>query len=76
VYSSTVGTIGVAEHGRPASEDSLARFDHLFGHYKRSKYLAEHEVLRACARATPVVLLHPTPFRSVRATPREARPAA
>jgi dihydroflavonol-4-reductase len=60
VYTSTVGTIGVAEHGRPASEDSLVRFDHLFGHYKRSKYLAEHEVLRAGARGLPVVLVHPT----------------
>ena len=35
-------------------------FDHLFGHYKRSKYLAEHEVLRAGAAGLPVVLVHPT----------------
>ena len=49
VYTSTVGTIGVAEHGRLASEDTLVHFEHLFGHYKRSKYLAEHEVLRAGA---------------------------
>jgi dihydroflavonol-4-reductase len=60
VYTSTVGTIGVAEHGRPASEDSLVHFEHLFGHYKRSKYLAEHEVLRAGAAGLPVVLVHPT----------------
>ena len=60
VYTSTVGTIGVAENGRPASEDSLVHFEHLFGHYKRSKYLAEHEVLRAGAAGLPVVLVHPT----------------
>jgi dihydroflavonol-4-reductase len=60
VYTSTVGTIGVAEHGRLASEDTLVHFDHLFGHYKRSKYLAEHEVLRAGAAGLPVVLVHPT----------------
>jgi dihydroflavonol-4-reductase len=60
VYTSTVGTIGVAGHGRLASEDSLVHFDHLFGHYKRSKYLAEHEVLRAGAAGLPVVLVHPT----------------
>jgi dihydroflavonol-4-reductase len=60
VYTSTVGTIGVAEPGALASEDSLARFDHLFGHYKRSKYQAEHEVLRAGAAGLPVVLVHPT----------------
>jgi dihydroflavonol-4-reductase len=60
VYTSTVGTIGVAAPGRPASEDSLVHFEHLFGHYKRSKYLAEHEVLRAGAAGLPVVLVHPT----------------
>ncbi|HEV7526244.1 MAG TPA: hopanoid-associated sugar epimerase [Acidimicrobiia bacterium] len=60
VYTSTVGTIGVAERGRLASEDSLVHFEHLFGHYKRSKYLAEHEVLRAGAAGLPVVLVHPT----------------
>lgn len=60
VYTSTVGTIGVAEQGQPASEDSLVHFEHLFGHYKRSKYLAEHEVLRAGAAGLPVVLVHPT----------------
>ena len=60
VYTSTVGTIGVAHDGELASETTLVRFDHLFGHYKRSKYLAEHEVLRAGAAGLPVVLVHPT----------------
>jgi len=60
VYTSTVGTIGVAEQGRLVSEDTLVHFDHLFGHDKRSKYLAEHEVLRAGAAGAPVVLVHPT----------------
>jgi dihydroflavonol-4-reductase len=60
VYTSTVGTIGVAENGWLASEQSVVHFEHLFGHYKRSKYLAEHEVLRAGAGGLPVVLVHPT----------------
>jgi dihydroflavonol-4-reductase len=60
VYTSTVGTIGVAGQGHLASEDTLAHFEHLFGHYKRSKYQAEHEVLRAGAAGLPVVLVHPT----------------
>jgi dihydroflavonol-4-reductase len=60
VYTSTVGTIGVAEPGRLATEDTVVHFEHLFGHYKRSKYLAEHEVLRAGAAGQPVVLVHPT----------------
>jgi dihydroflavonol-4-reductase len=60
VYTSTVATLGVAEDGLLASERSLVHFEHLFGHYKRSKYLAEHEVLRAGATGLPVVLVHPT----------------
>jgi len=60
VYTSTVATLGVAEDGRLASERSLVHFEHLFGHYKKSKYLAEHEVLRAGASGLPVVLVHPT----------------
>jgi dihydroflavonol-4-reductase len=60
VYTSTVGTIGVAEGGHLATEDSVVHFDHLFGHYKKSKYQAEHEVLRAGAAGLPVVLCHPT----------------
>src|SRR5205823_12475091 len=60
VYTSTVATLGVAENGSPASEQSLVHFEHLFGHYKRSKYLAEHEVLRAGASGLPVVLVHAT----------------
>ena len=60
VYTSTVGTVGVAQVGRLASERSIVHFEHLFGHYKRSKYLAEHEVLRAGASGLPVVLVHPT----------------
>jgi dihydroflavonol-4-reductase len=60
VYTSTVGTIGVAGPDHLASEDSPVHFEHLFGHYKRSKYQAEHEVLRAGAAGLPVVLVHPT----------------
>lgn len=60
VYTSTVATLGVAEQSRPATEHTLAHFEHLFGHYKRSKYQAEHEVLRAGAAGLDVVLVHPT----------------
>ena len=76
VYTSTVGTIGVAHDGHPATEDTLVHFEHLFGHYKRSKYLAEHEVLRAGAQGLPVVLVHPTFPVGARATPRRRRPGA
>jgi len=61
-YTSTVGTIGLdaTGHGEPAAEHHFARVEHLFGSYKRSKYVAEHEVLRRAAEGLPVVLLQPT----------------
>ncbi|MGH9093153.1 MAG: NAD-dependent epimerase/dehydratase family protein, partial [Acidimicrobiales bacterium] len=62
VYTSTVGTVGLdhTSGGSPANEDCHADIEHLFGHYKRSKYVAEHEVLRAAAQGAPVVLVLPT----------------
>ncbi len=61
VYTSTVGTIGVDRTGRrPATERDWPRVEHLFGSYKRSKYVAEHEVLRAAAEGLPLVLVQPT----------------
>jgi dihydroflavonol-4-reductase len=62
VYTSTVGTIGLeaTDHGEPAVEGDWPRIEHLFGSYKRSKYVAEHEVLRAGAEGLPVVLVQPT----------------
>jgi dihydroflavonol-4-reductase len=62
VYTSTVGTLGLAgaTAGAPVDESSFAHVDHLFGGYKQSKYVAEHEVLRAGAEGLPVVLVQPT----------------
>jgi dihydroflavonol-4-reductase len=62
VYTSTVGTLGLegVRDGRPADEQSYPHVDHLFGSYKRSKYVAEHEVLRAAAQGLPVSLVLPT----------------
>ena len=72
VYTSTVGTIGLkgSSAGRPADERAFARVDRLYGPYKQSKYVAEHEVLRACAEGAPVTIVMPTfPLG-----PRDSRP--
>jgi dihydroflavonol-4-reductase len=62
VYTSTVGVIGLegAAHGQAADETCYADVAHLFGLYKRTKYVAEHEVLRAAAQGAPVSLVLPT----------------
>jgi dihydroflavonol-4-reductase len=65
VYTSTVGTLGVdrSPGDGPATETDYPELRHLFGSYKRSKYVAEHEVLRAAAEGLPVTLVQPTmPF--------------
>ncbi len=62
VYTSTVGTIGLdgTASDCAADEADWPRIDHLFGLYKQSKYVAEHEVLRAAGEGLPVVLVQPT----------------
>jgi dihydroflavonol-4-reductase len=62
VYTSTVATVGLegTAEGRPADETVHARLEDLHGHYKQTKYVAEHEVLRAAAQGAPVTLVHPT----------------
>jgi dihydroflavonol-4-reductase len=62
IYTSTVGVLGLegAAHGEAADETCYADIAHLFGLYKRTKYVAEHEVLRAAAQGAPVSLVLPT----------------
>ncbi len=62
VFTSTVGVLGLgkASQGEPADETSYADVGHLFGHYKRTKFAAEHEVLRAAAEGLDVCLAMPT----------------
>jgi dihydroflavonol-4-reductase len=62
VYTSTVATLGLwdTKSGRPSNEDDVADLSHLYGNYKQTKYVAEHEVLRLAAQGAPVVLVLPT----------------
>jgi dihydroflavonol-4-reductase len=62
VFTSTVGTLGVHGNGDGATADEMSFPDlrHLFGSYKQSKYVAEHEVLRAAAEGLPVSIVLPT----------------
>lgn len=60
VYTSTVGTLGLHDGEGLSDESAYPDISHLFGGYKRSKYVAEHEVLRAAAEGCPVSLVMPT----------------
>jgi dihydroflavonol-4-reductase len=62
VFTSTVATLGLWEtkSGRPSNEEDVADLSHLYGNYKQTKYVAEHEVLRLAAQGAPLVLVLPT----------------
>ncbi len=60
VYCSTIGAIGLPPDGGPGTENTPVSLSQLAGHYKRSKYLAEQEVLRLAKEGLPVVIVNPT----------------
>ena len=60
VYTSTVATIAVPREGALPNEETRATLDEMIGHYKRSKFLAEQEALKAAAAGAPVVIVNPT----------------
>lgn len=60
VYTSSIGTIAPSPDGDAVSEESTSSFGRMVGHYKRSKFLAEREALRAAAAGLPVVVVNPT----------------
>lgn len=44
VYTSSVATLAVHADGSPANEEDAVGIEDMIGHYKRSKFLAEHQV--------------------------------
>ncbi len=60
VHTSSVAAIGARDDGRPAGETHQSPPERLIGAYKRSKYLAEHEVRRAVEAGQDVVIVNPT----------------
>jgi dihydroflavonol-4-reductase len=60
VYTSTVATIAVHREGALPNEETQATLDEMIGHYKRSKFLAEQEAMKAAAAGVAVVIVNPT----------------
>jgi dihydroflavonol-4-reductase len=60
VYTSTVGTVAVPRGGSLPDENTRTSVDEMIGHYKRSKWLAEQEALRAAGDGLPVVIVNPS----------------
>ncbi len=59
VYTSTVATIAVERPQLP-NEFTDAKLEEMIGHYKRSKWMAEQEILKAGRDGAPVVVAMPT----------------
>jgi len=59
IYTSTVATIAVDRPELP-NEATDAKLEEMVGHYKRSKWMAEKEVLRAARDGLPVIVAMPT----------------
>jgi dihydroflavonol-4-reductase len=59
IYTSTVATIAVDRPELP-NEFTDAKLEEMVGHYKRSKWMAEREVLQAAKEGLPVIVAMPT----------------
>ncbi len=59
IYTSTVATIAVDRPELP-NEFTDSKLDEMIGHYKRSKWMAEQEVLQAAKDGFPAVVAMPT----------------
>src|SRR2546430_2503780 len=59
IYTSTVATIAVDRPKLP-NEFTDAKLQEMVGHYKRSKWMAEREVLNAAKNGLPVIVAMPT----------------
>ena len=60
VYTSSVATMGFTGNGKPADENSPLSLDHMIGHYKRSKFMAEQIAIEAGKSGMEVVIVNPT----------------
>ncbi len=60
IYTSTVATIAVDRRGALPNENTQGALDEMIGHYKRSKWLAEQEALKAAKEGFPVIIVNPT----------------
>jgi dihydroflavonol-4-reductase len=60
VYTSSVATMHFRTDGIVINEDTPVSLKDMVGHYKRSKFLAEQEAIKAAQSGQQVVILNPT----------------
>ena len=60
VYTSSVATMHFRTDGLVINEDTPVSLKDMVGHYKRSKFLAEQEAIKATESGQQVIILNPT----------------
>ncbi|HEX3435476.1 MAG TPA: hopanoid-associated sugar epimerase [Pseudacidobacterium sp.] len=60
IYTSSVATMGFKSDGTIVDENTPVSLEDMVGHYKRSKFLAEQEALKAAYDGQEVMILNPT----------------
>jgi dihydroflavonol-4-reductase len=60
VYTSSVATMHFRTDGLIINEDTPVALNDMVGHYKRSKFLAEREAIKAADTGQQVIILNPT----------------
>ena len=60
VYTSSVAAIGVGSDGKSVDETHQSPVAKLVGHYKKSKYLAEQEAIKATQAGQDIVIVNPS----------------
>ena len=60
VYTSSVATMHFRTDGMVINEDTPVSLADMVGHYKRSKFLAEQEAIKAARAGQQVMILNPT----------------
>jgi dihydroflavonol-4-reductase len=60
VYTSSVATMHFFTSGIVSNEDTPVSLKDMVGHYKRSKFLAEQEAIKAAQAGQQVIILNPT----------------
>jgi dihydroflavonol-4-reductase len=60
VYTSSVATMHFRTDGLVINEDTPVSIKDMVGHYKRSKFMAEQEAIRAARAGQQIIILNPT----------------
>src|SRR6185437_13319994 len=60
VYTSSVATMHFFTNGMISDEETPVTLEDMVGHYKRSKFLAELQAIKAAEAGQQVIILNPT----------------